>query len=151
MKIEEQIIRLLENDLSANDRAGLEKLLEENPELKKERALYEQIILAIREKGEAELRIDLDGYLKEYIEGKERKKLIPFNKYIFYGGIAASLSLIMLFFYQTKNNADITNETPMMFEINEAPVHADSATLERDSLQNVSDSLKKAKSSVDNF
>lgn len=139
MKIEEQIIELLENGLDDKDRVKLEELMDANPGLKQDKALYEQIILAIRKKGEDELRADLDEYLKDHLEGQKGKRVWPLNKYVTYIGVAASISLAILFFYPSNNNSP--GDLPKDWEINSKPAQRDSSALETDSLKNIPDSL----------
>lgn len=139
MEPEERIIQLLDGELGEAEMAELEQLISQNPELKEQKELYEQIILAIQNSGEQSLRKELDGYLRDHLNGNGASKPSPFKKYLFFGGVAACLALAVVF-YGTGDKT--TDDIPPNWQINEIPTPIDSATIQKDSLQNQLDSLK---------
>lgn len=127
MEIEERIVQLLDGNLTEEDRKELESLIEKSPELKSDKALYEQIIAALNVRGEKLLRSELDGYLSDHLSGsRPAGKVIRMRQWFYIGGIAASLGLLAIFFYQ--GNQQVDPLQPIQFNNYEAPVRADSGS-----------------------
>lgn len=136
MDVEEKIIQLLDGELDDQSVLELENIMADNPALVQKKELYQQIILAIQRRGDLELRKELDGILEGHLDQQNDSKIVPFKKYVFYGGIAASFLLILSFYFLADSG-----DGPMHLQFNEAPIHADSATYQMDSLQNIGDSV----------
>ncbi|MEP3387389.1 MAG: hypothetical protein ABJO02_04320 [Reichenbachiella sp.] len=133
MKLDEQLVDLISDGTSQEE---LDKWLKKHPGFEENKELYYQIILAIQREGEKELRSELDEYLKDHL----RKSKRTISKYIVYSGIAASISLIGLFYYFA--NTSIREQEPIQLKIESTPIRADSASFGLDSLYQQSDSIK---------
>lgn len=132
MEMNERIVRLLDGELSADEVRELEEQIKLHPELELDKDHYQQIMLAIREKSEQDLRGLLDGYLEEYKANYHDEGYRPFNKYLFLGGVAASLAIVMLFFYTSKEQSPV--QLPSHIDKEHSPIQASADSMSIDSI-----------------
>ncbi|MGL1885513.1 MAG: hypothetical protein OCD76_03270 [Reichenbachiella sp.] len=139
MEKEDEIIGMLSGDMTDSELSALETMIQEQPELQENVELYSQIIYAIKRKGEVGLRDELNVYLKEALTKKGEKKIKSRKRSIGYLSLAASLGLIMTFYFMND-----TKQESIHLQVENAPIHADSATLDLDSAI-IKNSAKKIK------
>ena len=131
MDIQENLIRLSEGDLSEDERVELMKVLENDPGLQREKGLYDKVIKAIKITGNKDLRKELDDYLEDHLNAKQGQ-VISMKRIYYLSGMAAAV-LAGVFYLNIYNVS--TDDGVLKLNNNIAPIHADSATFNADSLK----------------
>lgn len=131
MDREKEIIAMLDGELDIEKISDITTAIEENKDLLEDKLIYEKLIQCIKEEGKSELREELDGYLKEYLEEKPKSLWFKLShKPITYLSIAASL-FFGLFFINFYNQE---KEEPIILKRSDTPIKSDSAIYNMDSV-----------------
>jgi len=134
--MEQQIIDLLDGNLSTTEQTQVEALIQDDQLWQRTYHDYQKAIKTVKFAAEGQLRKELDAYLDQHLSHSKPS----INKYLIYAGIAAVflIAALVIGLFKTEN------KEPIRLQIEETPVHADSAQFDQDSIE-----IKKPSKDVD--
>lgn len=133
MEKDKEIIALLDGELDRENANSIKLLIEQYPELKEDKMIYDKIIQNLKKKGKLALKREIDEYLKVYLQEKSKPRVIKFfQNPVTYLSVAASIFIAMFFInlYNQSNQED----SILIFQKAESPPKLDSATYKTDTL-----------------